>query len=89
MFGSGLCPTRLFPLAECIRVGFTVPTEHGFDLVGRAKEWAATGGCKIRTIVRMALVPMALPNAENYGCEIGLANFRIHRVIHAKKEDKD
>lgn len=27
--------------------------------------------------------------AEDYGREIGLADFQIERVIHAKKEDKD
>jgi len=27
--------------------------------------------------------------AEDYGREIGLADFQIERVVHAKKEDKD
>ncbi len=27
--------------------------------------------------------------AEDYGREIGLAEFHIERIVHAKKEDKD
>ena len=49
-----------FPLAERVSVGFTVPTVHGFDLVGRAIERYSAGGCCGRTFVRMTLVLMAL-----------------------------
>ncbi|MBN8604682.1 MAG: hypothetical protein J0M26_27015 [Planctomycetes bacterium] len=46
---------------KCVSIGFTSPTLHGSDLVGRAKEDVASGESEPRTIVRMALVPMALP----------------------------
>ena len=46
---------------KCVSIGFTFPTVHGSDLVGRAKEDIASGESETRTIVRMTLVPMALP----------------------------